>query len=53
MLIESEEVTDAASVLFANEDVFFRFCSIQRLHVEGGSVGGAFLSCTLSDLDIY
>lgn len=53
MLIESEEVTDPASVFFAGEDVIFRFCSIQRFHTEGGSVEGAFLSCTLSDLDIY
>lgn len=54
MIVESEEVTDAMPVLFAGiEDVIFRFCTIKGFHADGGHASGAFLSCTLNNLDIY
>ncbi|SMC29466.1 Pentapeptide repeat-containing protein [Andreprevotia lacus DSM 23236] len=55
MLIESEQVTEAWQVLSygLQEDIIFRFCVIQDFDAEGGSAGGAFLSCRFNNLDIY
>lgn len=50
-LVEMEHLTDKAAL--RQSEVIFRFCTLEGFEVHGAIADGAFLNCTLKDVEFY